>query len=363
MVFAAPHKQYGDTVGVAAEGHALVEADLIDGAAHVLQESLSQLPQPPTHVFVAAEAADATGFLAAAAHVLPARAPGARLVAVERLDADRSSVMARTRAAAASEGEGGGGEGEGSMGCVPDLVAVGDAWVSDATRRLYHEHRVAVSPGGAAAYAGLIAALRGDGDGATLLGLDSNARVLVVLSEGVGDPARFNRVVGPGACGLTTDELGVALLGMDGGPSRTHSAATEASMAATSLGAFKPIRTSGALFPSTDSLRSVNSSTVRAVHPQSAQLHRSPLTSALAAPASPQSSRRVLEVGKANTGWTAAPGMTPTAVPPPQVLGAYSSDDESDREKSGISLSPSDDDLASFVAAAKGARTVWKIGA
>ena len=71
----------------------------------------------------------------------------------------------------------------------------------------------------------------------------------------------------------------------------------------------------------------------------------------------------MLEVGKANTGWTAAPGMTPTAVPPPQVLGAYSSDDESDREKSGISLSPSDDDLASFVAAAKGARTVWKIGA
>ena len=80
---------------------------------------------------------------------------------------------------------------------VDAFMAIDDAWAFDAMRLLNHAG-VRVGSSGAAALGGLLALCRDDSmmRARLRLGLDDNARVLCIVSEGVTDPALWTAVVG-----------------------------------------------------------------------------------------------------------------------------------------------------------------------
>ena len=200
------------------DGNTQVPLDMMHGYTQVFREALEQMPEPPTHVIVPAEGGGGLLLAAAAAH-LSVHSPRTQLIAVEPIDA--ASVLENAKANRPADRlercEGGAGSlMEGLNGRVPsavtwpliashcsDYVAIGDAWAKKATRTLYHSHGLSASASGAAAHAGLLAALSLEGS----LGIEASSRVLIVATEGVGNPDAFNAICGEDACTLTPDEV------------------------------------------------------------------------------------------------------------------------------------------------------------
>lgn len=89
-------------------------------------------------------------------------------------------------------------------GEVEVFLAIDDEWVKDAMRRLYHpassDQRVVSGESGAAGLAGLIALMEADqvSESRETLGLNAEATVLVISTEGDTDPEFFRGIVGEG---------------------------------------------------------------------------------------------------------------------------------------------------------------------
>lgn len=87
---------------------------------------------------------------------------------------------------------------------VAAFLAIDDSWADDAIRRLAHpiqgDPAIAAGASGAAALGGLLAATFGPGmqQVRERLGLHAGSRVLVIVSEGVTDRARWHEVTGDG---------------------------------------------------------------------------------------------------------------------------------------------------------------------
>jgi diaminopropionate ammonia-lyase family len=80
---------------------------------------------------------------------------------------------------------------------VDAFVAIDDVWTEDAMRRL-HAAGIDAGASGAAALGGLLAMMREPSmrDARADLGLNSRSRAMVIVSEGVTDPAHWSSIVG-----------------------------------------------------------------------------------------------------------------------------------------------------------------------
>ena len=198
-----------------------VEADMLMGATQVFKEVCEQLSEPPTHVFVQGGSGPLLG--AAAAYV-SSHFPEVKLVSVEAADAacvHENLKAGRVATSELSGCEGGAASAMAGLNCklppaaawplvrahVRCSVAIGDEWAREAVKSLYHDHGHRVSETGGAAYAGVIAALSLSGPGGDAVGLDSESRVLVVLSEGVASPSSFNALMGTRVHKLSPKEV------------------------------------------------------------------------------------------------------------------------------------------------------------
>lgn len=183
-------------------GYDTVPRRVIEGYGTVFAEVDAALDAPVTHVMVPV----GVGSLAAAAATW-AGPGGARLVGVEPLDA--ACVLASVAAGVEVEVPGPHRSMMAGLNCgrpsplafplvstaYAGFVAVDDALDEEAMRWLAAEG-MAVGESGAAALAGLLA-LAGDDGLRAAVGLDTAARVLLLVTEGVTDPANYARVVPP----------------------------------------------------------------------------------------------------------------------------------------------------------------------
>lgn len=185
-------------------------ARVMQGYTLIVEELLSQLPEPPTHVFVQA----GVGGLAAAVagHYrmrLHQERPRIVVVEPERADCVFRSIAAGRPAPVP-------GSPDTFMAClaagevsapawvllkhgIDDAVTLPDAAAVDAMRLLAEgvagDPRIVSGESGCAAIAGLVAAAL-DADVRLALGLDARARVVCIGSEGATDEDAYRNVVG-----------------------------------------------------------------------------------------------------------------------------------------------------------------------
>lgn len=186
-------------------GYTEVPRDVMQGYRMMAEEALDQWPGlPPTHVFIQG---GSDGVAAAVSVSSRTRLdPVPSLVVVEP---ERAACLLASAAAAAATRTGGGpgavmaGDcGEPSLIAWQELdraaaafLAIPDAAVVDAMRRLAQEGIVS-GESGAAGLAGLLLAAA-DPAARTALALGPESRVLAFSTEGATDPALYARLVGP----------------------------------------------------------------------------------------------------------------------------------------------------------------------
>lgn len=184
---------------------------VMQGYTALVQEALAELPEPPTHVFLQAGVG---GFAAAVAGhmalLLGDQRPHVTVVDPSRAACLYASAQAG-RPVKVAEGE---PTVMAMLECYePSIVAfrvlervadgfmtVDEADATDVMRRLARpvagDPPVVAGESGGAGLAGAIALLRDDPDTAREIGLDANARLLVINTEGATDPALYERITG-----------------------------------------------------------------------------------------------------------------------------------------------------------------------
>ncbi|WP_448952333.1 diaminopropionate ammonia-lyase [Labrys neptuniae] len=191
-------------------GYDQIPGLVMQGYTVILDEALSELSEPPTHLFVQAGVGGIAAALGAhAALVLGANRP--KLVVVE--PSLSACLFASVEAGRVVKAKQGAPTVMAMLECYePSLTAwrilerVADAFmiVEDeeaiaAMNRLARPYvddpAIVAGESGAAGLAGLLKAAR-DEDMRMSLGLDAKARVLVINTEGATDPARYHELVG-----------------------------------------------------------------------------------------------------------------------------------------------------------------------
>lgn len=191
---------------VATEEHDEVPQWVMEGYDTIFDEVVEQAPEAPTALVVQAGVGALAG---AAAAYFEVHHPGLRVGVVEPLTAAclmKSARAGRPVSLASSQGSMMAGLNCGSPSSVAwpviarrtsAFLAVDDHEAGEAMRRLAAQGIVA-GESGAAGLAGLLVAAR-DPVARDALGLDPEARVLLLNTEGATDPANYRAVVGRSA--------------------------------------------------------------------------------------------------------------------------------------------------------------------
>lgn len=187
-------------------GYTEVPTDVMQGYCVMANEAITQMPQPPTHVFLQGGVG---GLAAAVAATLWQANEGARphVIIVEPASADCLRQSALHGAITAVEGDlhtimAGLACGEPSVIAWPILrdaargfVAIDDGTAADAMRALATDGIV----GGESGVAGLAGYLALDLEQRQALGIDARSRILFIGSEGATDPEVYRAIVGRAA--------------------------------------------------------------------------------------------------------------------------------------------------------------------
>ncbi|PRH87054.1 diaminopropionate ammonia-lyase [Labrys okinawensis] len=201
------------------EGYERIPSLVMQGYTTILREALLQMREPPTHLFVQAGVGGVAAALGGHAElVLEARRP--KLVVVE--PALSACVFASAKAGRPVKVSHGAPTVMAMLECYePSQVAwrilarVADGFMTiddgqaiaamnDMARPLSGDPAIVAGESGAAGLAGLLRATRDDAM-RQALGLDADARVLVINSEGATDPERYRDLVG-----LTPEDVQMA---------------------------------------------------------------------------------------------------------------------------------------------------------